>query len=52
MKSCGKDAPKKLAIVRSRLDRKLGAGDMEAASAWFEGLPSQDAAQVMKVLAG
>jgi hypothetical protein len=46
MKLWGRDAGRKLVIVRTRLERMLGAGDMVAASAWFEGLPSRDAVQI------
>jgi hypothetical protein len=44
----GRNAGRKLAIVHTRLERMLGAGDMAAASAWLGGLPPQDAVQIMK----
>ena len=48
----GEDAGRKLAIVRTRLDRLLSAGEMEAASVWFDELPAAQAKAVLRALAG
>jgi hypothetical protein len=48
----GREAGRKLAIVRTRLDRLLSAGEMEAASVWFDELPGAQAKAVLDALAG
>lgn len=53
VKEWGRDAGKKFATVRARLDRMiLRGGDMEAAVDWFEQLTSQEAGGVLRALAG
>jgi hypothetical protein len=52
-KEWGKDAGRKLAAVRARMDRMLlSGGDMEAAVEWFDQLTSAEAKSVLSALAG
>jgi hypothetical protein len=53
VKEWGKDAGRRLATVRARIDRMLiGGGDMEAAVEWFDQLTSAEAKSVLTALAG
>ena len=53
VKTWGKDAGRKVAVVRTRLDRMLtGGGEMEAAARWFDSLQSGEAKAVLLALAG
>jgi hypothetical protein len=53
VKAWGREAGRKLATVRARLDRLLrSGGDMEAAVDWFEQLTSEEARGVLNALAG
>jgi hypothetical protein len=48
VKAWGKDAGRKLAIVRTRLDRMLlNGGDMEAAVDWFNELTAAEAKSIL-----
>jgi len=53
VKTWGRDAGRKLATVRARIDRMLlSGGDMEAAVEWFDQLTSAEAKSVLTALAG
>ena len=47
----GDDADARLSMIQTRLLRLEDAGDIEAAWAWFDALPSPQAKAVLKVLA-
>ena len=53
VKLWGRDASRKLAIVRTRLERFYrSGGDVEAASLWLDNLASEQAKAVWRALAG
>ena len=52
VRAWGKDAGKKVAIVRDRLDLMRGGDGMDAATRWFDGLADADAEACLLALAG
>jgi hypothetical protein len=52
VKEWGRDAGRRLATVRARIDRMLLSGGMEAAVDWFDGLTSAEAKSVLTAIAG
>jgi|EndMetStandDraft_9_1072997.scaffolds.fasta_scaffold20003_3 hypothetical protein len=49
VKEWGRDAPRKVAVVRARVDQMVKS---EAVGIWFDGLPADQAKAVLKALAG